>query len=113
MKKKRLIAVLALIIVLVIGAVIHFSRPKNTEAPETPKPTAEVTESTNPETTEPAVTATSTAETQQSAAQPTETTQQEEPTAEPTPTEDTSSVHVTDNGDVVIELEEDEETFGE
>ena len=111
--KKSALAVLLLIAALIIFAVIHFSRPKNTEAPETPKPTAEVTESTNPETTEPAVTATSTPETQQSAAQPTETTQQGETTAEPTPTEDTSSVHVTDNGDVVIELQEEEETFGE
>ena len=111
--KKSALAVLLLIAALIIFAVIHFSRLKDPETPETPKSTAEVTESTNPETTEPAVTATSTAETQQSAAQPTETTQQGETTAEPTPTEDTSSVHVTDNGDVAIELQEEEETFGE
>ena len=117
--KKSALAVLLLIAALIIFAVIHFSRPRNTETPETPEPTAEVAENTNTETTEPAAaTASSTTDTQQAAAQPadatqpSETTQQVDPTAEPTPAGDTS-VHVTDSGDVVIELQEDEETFGE
>ncbi|MBQ6221582.1 MAG: hypothetical protein IJJ44_03115 [Solobacterium sp.] len=112
MKKKRLIAVLALVIMLVIGAVVCFSRPKNTETPATPEPTAETANNTNTETPEPTVTATPATDTQQPFAQPTETTQQENSTAEPEPSEDTP-IQVTDTGDVVIELEEDEETFGE
>lgn len=110
--KKSALAVILLIIALIIFAVIVFTRPKNTEGTVTPEPTAEVTENTDTQTADPAETALPTADTQQNAVQPTETPQQGGTSGEPTPTAE-SAVQVTDNGDVVIELQEDEESFGE
>ena len=105
--KKSALAVILLIIALIIFAVILFTRPKNTENTGTPEPTAEAAGNTDTQTADPAETASPTADTQ-----PTETPQQGGTSGEPTPTAE-SAVQVTDNGDVVIELQEDEESFGE
>ena len=105
--KKSALAVILLIIALIIFAVIVFTRPKNTENTGTPEPTAEAAGNTDTQTADPAKTASPTADTQ-----PTETPQQVGTSGEPTPTAE-SAVQVTDNGDVVIELQEDEESFGE
>ena len=105
--KKSALAVILLIIALIIFAVIVFTRPKNTEGTVTPEPTAEAAGNTDTQTAAPAETASPTADTQ-----PTETPQQGGASGEPTPTAE-SAVQLTDNGDVVIELQEDEESFGE
>ncbi len=110
--KKSALAVILLIIALIIFAVILFTRPKNTENTGTPEPTAEAAGNTDTQTADPAETASPTADTQQNTVQPTETPQQGGTSGEPTPTAE-SAVQVTDQGDVVIELQEDEESFGE
>ncbi len=88
---------LVLIAALIVGLFFYFTRVKrptaDTAQPEESQVTETVTEQTEPGNDETIGTDTG--------------------TADGTDEEDTSFVHLTDNGEIVVEVSEDEETFGE
>ncbi len=91
--KKGALAGLAVLAALVIGLIFFLNRPKNADEAETAAPDAA-------------------AETAPSETAPSEMASGEEtPAAEAQ--ESTAPIQLTDKGEVVIELDEDEETTGE
>ena len=95
--KSGIAAGLVLIAALIVGLFFYFTKVRQPTAdapqPEESQVTETVTEQTEPGDDETIGTDTG--------------------TANGTNEEDTSFVHLTDNGEIVVEVSEDEETFGE
>lgn len=109
--KNRMTALIVLLAALVIGMIIWIAKPKgnaggnnNTEPPQT-----ENTQTSESGTGEQSETGGTTGQSEAGTAENTgdgASVTQEQPA-------DSAPVQLTDNGDIVIELEEGEETFGE